>query len=112
MSEDLGIEEKPIVIEAHKAEQKTWEDVTGDFNVVMKISWKGELLSAKVNEPMQAFDPDEISSATTLTAWVSKNLATMLGGEEVHEIDIVMEDKFLVILPEKEGIRVAISSAV
>ena len=112
MSEDVGIEGKVMIIDSGKTTDHLKEDITGDFNVVMRISWKGELLSAKVNEPMQAFDPEEVSSAATITAWVSKNLASMLGGESVHEIDIVMNNKFMVILPEKDEIRLAISSAV
>ncbi len=112
MAEDISVEVRAAGFSDVKEHELSSTDFVPEFNVVLVTNWKGEIIEARVEEPMQGFDPEAVSKAAAITAWVAKNTASMLGLENVQEIDIVMGDKLMVIMPESGGIRVGIMSAV
>jgi hypothetical protein len=109
MSENL-VASRPVELASENSD-KMGEVKEGGFNIVMQITWQGELKDITLNDEISSLDPEVIAKIITLTAWTARNAAIHMG-EEVNEIDIVMKDKFIVIFPETQVLRVGIASSV
>ncbi len=108
MAEHIVQEANPLLL---KDVEGSINEELNEFNVVLSVSWRGDLIEAHVNEAMKGFEPDTLGKASVMAAWISNNIASMLS-DEVKEIDIVMGNKLLVIFPEAGKVRVGITSAV
>ncbi len=109
MSEGL-VTANPTQLTSENSE-KTNETKEEGFNIVMQVSWRGELKDIALNDEVSSIDPELIAKIITLTAWTARNAAINMG-EEVNEIDIVMKNKFIVIFPEANVLRVGIASSI
>ena len=112
MAEDISVDAHVAEVSEVREADLTSEEFVPEFNVVMVTNWKGEVIEVRVEEPMQGFDPEAQAKVAAMTAWVARNLATMLDEEGVHEIDIVMGKKLMVLMPDSDGVRIGITSAV
>lgn len=107
---DVSVYDKKQRLEVYHEESPS-EEVINKFNAVLIMSRKGELVDVVVNTPLTVGDVEPLSKALALTAALASNIAKYLNGNEVKEIDLVLEKAFVVVLPESTHIRVAISSA-
>jgi hypothetical protein len=107
MSESLA----KIPLEYEPSEEKL-EDIEGldSFNIVLVLDKSGEILDAKVNTPITGFNPDIASKYFAILSWMVSSTAKLIGDSKPQEIDIVLNDKLIVMLTDGNTIRVGISS--
>ncbi len=85
-------------------------DISAGFNVVITISKKGEVADLKVYEPIKAFDPEAVAKASALLAGIASFIASQLREGGVREIDLVMDDKLVVMIPDGDKMKVGVSA--
>ncbi len=86
----------------------SWLDT---FNLVMLIDRKtGELLDVRINYPTQGIDPELISKLFTFITATGSSIAPHVLEGDVKEIDLIFDNKLVVIINDGEKLRVGISS--
>ena len=96
--------------EVGSAELESIHDISAGFNVVITVSKKGEVADLKVYEPIKAFDPEVVAKASAFIAGIASFLASQLREGGVREIDLVMNDKLVVMICDEDKIKVGISA--
>ncbi len=96
--------------EVGSAELESIHDMSAGFNVVITVSKKGEVADLKVYEPVKAFDPEVVAKASAFIAGIASFLASQLREGGVREIDLVMNDKLVVMICDEDKIKVGISA--
>ena len=85
-------------------------DMSAGFNVVITVGEGGEVLDMRVYEPIKAFDPEAVAKASALLAGIASFIASQLREGGVREVDIVMNDKLVVMVYDEGRVKVGISS--
>ena len=106
VSRELVVESEDV----DAAEVESIHDISAGFNVVITVSKKGEVADLKVYQPIKAFDPEIVAKASVFIAGVASFLASQLREAGVREVDVVMNDKLVVMICDEDKIKVGISA--
>ncbi len=82
-----------------------------EFNLVMDVSWSGEVRDVKLNDKISGVDPEKVAKASAIAAWAINGLTSAISEGQTEEIDVVTKDALVLLFPSKEGIKVSVSSS-
>jgi len=84
-------------------------DVATGFNVVITVSKVGEVLDLRVYEPIKAFNPEALAKAVALITGIASFIASQLGEDAIREVDVVMNNKLVVVVNDEDKVKIGIS---
>ncbi len=96
---------------ATEGEAFTEGDILEGFSLVMIIDSKGHVTDATVNAPTKVIDPEIVAKISLMITVLARNLLDYINVEEVDEINIGFNGGMLLIVPEGDVVRVALTTA-
>lgn len=86
-------------------------DILEGFGLVMRIDSKGRVTDAVVNAPTKVTDPEIVAKISLVITVLARNLLNYINMEGVDEINISFNRGMLLIVPEGDVVRVALTTA-
>ena len=92
-------------------EEETPEEITDRFGLVMKIDSKGRVADVIVNAPTKVIDPEVVAKISLIMSVLARNLLNYVNSQKIEEINVNFNNGILLIIPEGNEIRVALTTS-
>lgn len=100
-----------VVSESIGGDEALSRGAFGGFSLVINVDGRGGVADAVVNAPTKVSDPEAVAKISLIMTVLARNLLNYLDSSNVEEINISFDKGMLLIVPEGDRIRVALTTA-
>lgn len=92
-------------------EEVVSREIVDRFSLVMKVDSKGRVADVVVNAPTKVLDPEIVAKISLIMSTLAENLLKYVDSQKVEEINVSFNNGILLIIPEGNAVRVALTTS-